>query len=134
MSAETKTQELVEGIRVCPVTGLKVQRDAENLIKINAVMAVVSLLIGGIAALLLALTRWESVHILPADLYYRFLTIHGMNMLVFWIVFFECAGLIFASTVVLNARQVAPKSGYFAFLLTLGGWLIVNYILFTGNV
>jgi len=55
-------------------------------------------------------------------------------MLVFWIVFFECAGLIFASTVVLNARQVAPKSGYFAFLLMLGGWLIVNYILFTGNV
>jgi len=45
MAAETKTQELVEGIRVCPVTGLKVQRDAENLIKINAVMAVVSLLI-----------------------------------------------------------------------------------------
>jgi len=83
MSAEIKTQELVEGIRVCPVTGLKVQRDAENLIKINAVMAVVSLLIGGIAALLLALTRWEAVHILPADLYYRFLTIHGMNMLVF---------------------------------------------------
>ncbi len=133
---ETKsiTQELMEGERICPVTGLKVQRDAENLIKINAVMAVVSLLIGGIAALLLALTRWEAVHILPADLYYRFLTIHGMNMLVFWIVFFECAGLIFASTIVLNARQVSPKSGYLAFLLMLLGWLTVNYIIFTGNV
>jgi cytochrome c oxidase subunit 1 len=123
----------MQDVRTCPVTGLKVQRDAENLIKLNAVMAVVSLLIGGIGALLLALTRWETIHLLPADLYYRFLTIHGMNMLVFWIVFFECAGLVFASTIVLNARQVAPKYGYLAFLLMLLGWLMVNYIVFTGN-
>lgn len=123
----------MQDVRTCPVTGLKVQRHAENLIKLNAVMAVVSLLIGGIGALLLALTRWEAIHLLPADLYYRFLTIHGMNMLVFWIVFFECAGLVFASTIVLNARQVAPKYGYLAFLLMLLGWLMVNYIVFTGN-
>jgi cytochrome c oxidase subunit 1 len=123
----------MQDVRTCPVTGLKVQRDAENLIKLNAVMAVVSLLIGGIGALLLALTRWEAIHLLPADLYYRFLTIHGMNMLVFWMVFFECAGLVFASTIVLNARQVAPKYGYLAFLLMLLGWLMVNYIVFTGN-
>jgi cytochrome c oxidase subunit I len=123
----------MQDVRTCPVTGLKVQRDAENLIKLNAVMAVVLLLIGGIGALLLALTRWEAIHLLPADLYYRFLTIHGMNMLVFWIVFFECAGLVFASTIVLNARQVAPKYGYLAFLLMLLGWLMVNYIVFTGN-
>jgi len=123
----------MQEVRVCPVTGLKVQKHAENLIKINAIMAVISLLIGGIGALLLALTRWEAIHLLPADLYYRFLTIHGMNMLVFWMVFFECAGLVFASTIVLNARQVAPQYGYLAFSLMLLGWLMVNYIVFTGN-
>ncbi len=120
-------------VRTCPVTGLKVQRHAENLIKLNAVLAVLALLLGGIGAILLALTRWEAVHLLPAHLYYRMLTFHGMNMLIFWIVFFEMAGVVFASTIVLNARQVAPKWGYFATLLMAIGFILVNIIVLTAG-
>lgn len=53
--------------RTCPVTNLKVHRDAENLIKVNAVVAVVFFLVGVSAAILLVLTRWQVVHLLPAD-------------------------------------------------------------------
>lgn len=80
--------------RTCPATGLKVHMPAERLMYVYAVSAVVCLLIGGAMAILIALTRWPAVHLLPADLFYRFLTAHGMNMLVFWIVMFEMAGLI----------------------------------------
>ncbi len=70
-------------IRKCDTTGLPVCLTAEKFIKLNAVMAVISLLIGGIAALLLALTRWPAVHLLSAEWYYRILTLHGLNMLIF---------------------------------------------------
>ena len=74
--------------RTCGTTGLKVHLPAERLFYVNAVTAVVALLVGGVMALLIALTRWPAVHLLSADLFYRFLTAHGLNMLVFWIVFF----------------------------------------------
>ena len=41
--------------------------------KINAVVSVVALLIGAIAALLLVLTRWQAVHLLSAVWFYRML-------------------------------------------------------------
>src|SRR5512145_626223 len=80
--------------RVCPVTARKIDRQAERLIKVNAVVSVVALLIGATAALLLALTRWQAVHLLPAVWYYRILGVHGMSMLIFFIIFFEMAVLI----------------------------------------
>ena len=46
--------------------------------------------------LLLALTRWPAVHLLDAAWFYRMLTFHGINMLIFWILFFEVAILYFA--------------------------------------
>jgi cytochrome c oxidase subunit 1 len=119
--------------RVCAVTGLKVDRQAENLIKVNAVVAVVCLLIGVLAAIGLVLTRWQAVHWLPADQYYRFLTAHGLNMLIFFIIFFEMAILYFAGTVVLNCRQPAPTLGWLAFLLMFGGMVIVNTMVFMGK-
>ncbi|MBI5636607.1 MAG: cytochrome C oxidase subunit I, partial [Nitrospinae bacterium] len=75
--------------RTCPVTGLKVERNAETLVMFNAVTSIVFLLVGGLLALLLLLTRWQAVHLLPADFFYRLLTLHGIAMLVAWIVFFE---------------------------------------------
>ncbi len=48
---------------------------------------VVALLVGAIAALLLVLTRWQAVHLLPAVWYYRILGVHGMNMLIFFIIY-----------------------------------------------
>ena len=41
---------------------------AETLIKANAVAAVVFLAVGGLFGLLVALTRWPAVHLLPADM------------------------------------------------------------------
>lgn len=111
--------------RTCSVTGLKVHLPAERLIKINAVTAVVFLLVGGLLALLLALTRWPAVHLLPAAFYYRFLTLHGIAMLVAWIIFFEIAAVYFCCTVLLNSRLAAPKVGWLAYILMLAGAAIV---------
>ncbi|HKZ69731.1 MAG TPA: hypothetical protein VJ020_06610, partial [Anaerolineales bacterium] len=90
--------------RVCPVTTFKVDLAAERLIIWNAVTAIVALTLGGTYALLIALTRWPDIHLLDPGWFYRLLTGHGMNMLVFWMVFFEVAGLYFGACVLLNAR------------------------------
>ncbi|MDH3206875.1 MAG: cbb3-type cytochrome c oxidase subunit I [Gemmatimonadota bacterium] len=119
--------------RVCPTTGLKVHRDAEALIKANAVVATVALLIGGFAAILVLLTRWQAVHLLSDVMFYRWLTIHGMNMLIFFILFFEMAVLYFASAVLLNSRVAGPKWGWVAFGLMVGGAGMVEWTMFTGQ-
>jgi len=119
--------------RSCPVTGLQVDLAAEKLIKANAVAAVVFLLIGGFFALLLALTRWQAIHLLPADWFYRILTGHGFDMLVAWIVFFEVAGLYFGGAVMLNARLIAPKVAWFAYVLMVVGAVLVNVMTLLGG-
>jgi cytochrome c oxidase subunit 1 len=118
--------------RRCPVTGLNVNRDAENLIKVNAVVAVVAFLLGTVAAILLALTRWQAVHLLSAEMYYRILTLHGLNMLIFFIIFFEMAILYFAGPVALSSRLPAPKVGWVAFGLMVVGAGLVDAMVFAG--
>src|SRR3990172_7200318 len=128
---------MIEGLaarfRNCPVTGLKIDKDAETLIKLNAVVAVVMLLVGATAALLLVLTRWQAVHLLPADWYYRMLTAHGLNMLIFFIIFFEMAILYFAGPIILGSRLPAPKLGYANFALMVIGALLVDVEVFRGK-
>ncbi|MCC7405246.1 MAG: cbb3-type cytochrome c oxidase subunit I [Bdellovibrionales bacterium] len=124
---------LAAKFRTCPVTGLKVDRTAENLIKVNAVVAVVCLLLGAVAALLIVLTRWQAVHLLPAEWYYRLLTSHGLNMLIFFIIFFEMAVLYFAGPVLLNCRLPAPKLGWVNFGLMVIGMIMVNTMVYTGK-
>ena len=119
--------------RTCSATGLHVHLPAERLIITNAVAAVVFLLVGGLLALLIALTRWPAVQLLPADLFYRFVTAHGMNMLVFWIVFFEVAGLYFGGAVLLNARLVKPGLAWLAFYLMVAGAILANGVVFAGK-
>ena len=119
--------------RTCTVTGRKIEAHAERLIKAHAVVSVVAILIGAITATLLVLTRWQAVHLLPAGWYYRILGIHGMTNLIFFIIFFEMAVLIFASTVLLNARAAAPRLGWFAFGLMLGGALLVEGMMWAGK-
>lgn len=119
--------------RTCTATGLRVDQAAQRLIIANAVAAVVFLLIGGLMALLIALTRWQAVHLLSAVWFYRTLTAHGFDMLVAWIVFFEVAGLYFGSTALLNARLVTPRLAWGAFGLMLGGALLVNVIVLLGQ-
>jgi cytochrome c oxidase subunit 1 len=119
--------------RVCPATGLRIHSAAENLIKANAVTAIVFLAVGGFFGLLVALTRWPGVHLLPADWYYLVLTGHGLDVLVVWIVFFEIAVLYFASAILLNSRLAAPRWAWLAFVLMLVGAIVVNIAVLQGN-
>ncbi len=119
--------------RLCPVTGLRVNRDSELLVRWNAVAGIVFLLVGVVAALLLALTRWQAVHLLEPTWYYRILTLHGLNMLIFFIIFFEMAILYFAGPIVLGSRQPAPKLAWTGFILMLVGALLVDVIVLWGR-
>ena len=94
------TQMLNTVFRTCPDTGLKFHGPAENLIKANAVAAVVFLLnrryfwpAGG-------LTRWQAVHLLGAEDFYLVLTAHGLKcVLIFWLIFLKSRVLYFCSAV-----------------------------------
>jgi cytochrome c oxidase subunit 1 len=131
----TMAQALIAGprSRTCEVTGLTVEWHAETLLKVNAVVAVVNFLIGIIAAFGVVMTRWQAVHLLPADLFYRFLTLHGLNMLIFFIIFFEMAVLYFAGPVLLSCRLPAPSLGWLAFGLMVLGMLVVNTMVLQGR-
>ncbi len=124
---------LTDRVRTCSTTGLPVCLHAQFFIKANAVAAVVFLLVGAIGAILLALTRWSAVHLLTDVWYYRLLTLHGINMLIFWILFFEVAVLYFACTSLLNSRLAAPKAAWVAFILMVVGALLTNYIILVGQ-
>ncbi|MEZ5482526.1 MAG: cbb3-type cytochrome c oxidase subunit I [Porticoccaceae bacterium] len=120
--------------RTCPDTGLKWHRPAENLMKLHAVAAVVFLLVGGVLGLGVGLTRWPEVHLLAPDTFYQVLTGHGINVLIFWIIFFEMAVLLFASSILLGCRMATPKLGMGAFLLMVLGAVLNNYaVLVKGN-
>jgi cytochrome c oxidase subunit I len=119
--------------RTCPTTGLKVDLSAERLIKANAVTAIVFLAVGGFFGLLVALTRWPAVHLLPADWFYLVLTAHGLDVLLVWIIFFEMAVLYFASAVLLNSRLAAPRWAWAGFGLMLVGAVITNVAVLQGG-
>ncbi len=122
-----------EQYRICQTTGLRVYKSAENLIKANAVVAVVFLLVGGLFGILVALTRWKAVHLLPADWFYLALTAHGLDVLVVWIIFFEMAVLYFASSVLLGARLATPRWAWAGFWLMLIGAVVTNIAVLMGN-
>jgi len=119
--------------RTCDITGFKVDSTTEKLFRLNAVFAVVSLLIAAIGAILLVFTRWQDFHVLSSPWYYRIIGLHGVNALVFWIVFFEIAGLYFGSTVVLNSRFCAPKLGWLSFILMATGFILTDVMILSGN-
>ncbi len=119
--------------RICPRTGLQFHKSAEGLIKANAVAAVVALLVGGVLALLVLLTRWQAIHLIDAENFYMVLTAHGLDMLAFWIIFFEIAILYFCSSTLLRSRLATPNLGWVAFALMLGGAIINNVAVFKGD-
>lgn len=119
--------------RTCDITGFKVDLRSQSLIRMNAVLAVVCLLMAIVGAILLVFTRYQPVHLLSAEWYYRLTTFHGLNALIFWIVFFEIAGLYFGSTVVLNTRFCAPRLGWLSFILMVAGMMMVNGMVLGGK-
>ena len=119
--------------RTCPDTGLRVDLAAQALIKANAVVAVLFLAWGGLLGLLVALTRWQAVHLLPAEWFYLVLTAHGANVLLFWIIFFEIAVLYFASAVLLNSRLATPRIAWAGFVLMVVGAILTNVTVLQGE-
>jgi cytochrome c oxidase subunit 1 len=119
--------------RICSTTGLPVCRSAEFFVKANAVLGVVFLLLGGIAAVLVALTRWQAVHLLPVDWFYRILTFHGINMLIFWILFFEVAILYFVSTTLLKVRLASRVTAWISLVMMLVGAITVDVTILVGK-
>jgi len=119
--------------RTCPESGLQFHKPAETLMRLHAVVAVVALLVGGLSALAVTLTRWPTIHFLPADRFYQLLTTHGINMLIFWIIFFEIAVLYFCSSTLLRCRLATPKLGWLGFILMIAGAVINNASVFSGN-
>lgn len=120
MSTTTMTQ-----FRVDPVSGLKIDRTANTLVKWNAFAAVVFLLVGGLFGLGVALTRMPSVQLLSPELFYMALTAHGLVNLAVWIIFFEMAVLYFCGAHLLNNRLAAPKWAWAQFWLMLVGAALV---------
>ncbi len=119
--------------RTCPRSGLQFEKHAERLMTANAVVAVVALLIGGILAIGVVLTRWPAVHWLEADTFYMVLTAHGIDMLIFWIIFFEVAVLYFCSSTLLRCRIATPNVAWLAFALMLIGAVVNNVAVFQGG-
>ncbi len=119
--------------RVCPDSGFYFDRDAESLMKANAVAGAVFLLIAGILGLGVILTRWQEVHLLPADVFYQALTGHGINALIFWIIFFEIAILYFAASTLLRTRLAAPRWAWLGFALMIIGAVTNNIAVLQGN-
>jgi len=73
------------------------------------------------------------VHLLGPLGYYRVLTLHGLNMLIFFIIFFEMAILYFAGPILLNCRQPAPRLAWAGFWTMLTGALLTNFTVFWGR-
>jgi cytochrome c oxidase subunit 1 len=122
-----------ELFRTCPESGLQFHKPAEQLMRAHAVVAIVILLIGGISALLVTLTRWPAVHLLPADRFYQLLTTHGVNMLIFWIITFEIAVLYFCSSTLLRCRLATPRIAWVGFALMVAGMIINNLAVLNGD-
>ena len=98
-----------DGFRTCSVTGLDVHRSVENPVKLFGLTAVVALVIGGIAAFFVAMTRWELVGLLPAEDFYKLLSLHAWHLLIFWMVFMEIAILYVGGPMVLGRKLPAPS-------------------------
>jgi cytochrome c oxidase subunit 1 len=119
--------------RTCPDTGLQFHKSAETLMKVHAVAAALSLLVGGVLALLVTLTRWPAVRLLQPDQFYLTLTAHGIDMLIFWIIFFEIAVLYFCSSTLLRSRLATPRMAWLGFALMVIGAVVTNVAIFQGG-
>jgi cytochrome c oxidase subunit 1 len=119
-----------DGFRTCSVTGLDIHRSAEVYTKLFGLTAVVALLVGGIFAFTVAMTRWEVIGLLSPTDFYVHLTLHAWNLLIFWMVFMEIAILYVGGPMVLGRKlplTIAAKVGWLAMLV---GAIAINVSVF----
>ncbi|TBH20055.1 cbb3-type cytochrome c oxidase subunit I [Thermus thermamylovorans] len=114
--------------RTCPATGLRLYSAAETLVKANAVAAVVFLLLGFLWVIPSTLNRVLGPEAASPFLYYQATFLHGWNMLIFWILFFEVALLYFAASAILKTPLRFPGLAWGGFGLMLLGAVLVNYL------
>jgi cytochrome c oxidase subunit 1 len=124
-----------EPSRPCAVTGLRIYAGAQALVLANAVAAVLALAAGGLFGILVGVTRAPGIEALQPNAFYVSLTGHGVAALVLWPVFFEVAALVFASSILLNARVFSPKLGWSSFFLMVSGavMLLVSIVITEEN-
>jgi cytochrome c oxidase subunit I len=117
--------------RTCNVTGFVIERHGQRLSLAYAVSGVVMLASGGVMAVLIALQRQG----LPIsdEWWYRLVASHGVTMLLFWLLFFEVAGLYWSSTMLLNAPMRAPRLAWANFGMMVLGVLFAQWAMFTGR-
>jgi cytochrome c oxidase subunit 1 len=120
-----------DGFRECSVTGLDIHRSAENHVKLFGLTAVISLVIGGSFALTVALTRWELVGLLTEQNYYKHLSMHAWNILIFWMVFMEIAILYVGGPIVLGRRLPVTPLAKLGWVTMVAGAIGVNYSIWT---
>ena len=119
--------------RICPRSGLQFEKQAERLIKFNIIAGVLWLAFGGILAIGVVLTRWPAVRWLEAHTFYMVLTAHGLDMLIFWIMFFEIAFMYFCASVLLRCRIAMPQLAWLGFALMAIGSVLNNIAVFQGG-
>lgn len=120
-----------DGFRTCSVTGLNVHRSAENMVKLYGLTAVVALLVGGVFAFFVAMTRWEAVGLLSAEDFYTYTSIHAWNLLIFWMIFMEVAILYVAGPFVLGRKLAMKSVAKVAYGVMVAGALVINYAIWT---
>lgn len=128
----------MENFETSPLGGLKVYKNSKRFILLNLIMAIISVSIGGIAALFVASGRSQSdmlISFLNINNYnyYAWLTLHGMNMLIFWILWAEVAILYFVGAVLLNSEIFSAKLALLSFFFMLIGQLMVDAIVAMGQ-
>ena len=120
-----------DGFRECSVTGLDIHRSAENHVKLFGLTAVIALVIGGSFAISVALTRWELVGLIGEQNYYRHLSMHAWNILIFWMVFMEIAILYVGGPIVLGRRLPITPLAKLGWVTMVAGAVGVNYSIWT---
>ena len=131
MATPTVTYDKQE-FRVCPITTFRVHRKAEPVMIVNAVVAILAMALGGIAALLMGLHKFpgQLFSLITEAQYYQVVTIHGINMLILWIVWFEIAAAYFVSTAILNSRLFSVPLAWVSTGLMLLGTLLLEFSIF----
>lgn len=119
------------GFRTCPVTGLRLHQSVERYVKLFALTAVAALLVGGISAIFVALTRWEIIGLATPPAFYKWLSIHAWNLLIFWMVFMEVAILYIGGPLVLGRPLPLPKLAGVGYAVMLASALLINHAIAT---
>jgi cytochrome c oxidase subunit 1 len=122
-----------ETSRTCTVTGLRIYAGAQALTLANAVAAVLALAAGGLFGTLIGLSRAPALEFLGPGTFYAALTGHGVAALVLWPIFFEVAAMVFASSILLNARVWSMKLGWLSFALMTGGSVVLLLTILLGD-